>query len=104
MSWWVSLETPVVAPHLEVNITYNVGTMLRRAGIHPNIINGMGVEDATEVFKHAVLLMSANPDYFREFDAKNGWGTFETTFEAVNEIYRALLKAEHDVGLKMRWS
>jgi len=104
MSYWVSIETPVVAPHLEVNITHNVGTMLRRAGIHPKVINGMDVETATEVFKHSMLLMSANPDYFREFDAKNGWGTYDTTFEAVCEIYRALLKAEHDVGLVMRWT
>ena len=104
MSWWVSIQAPVVAPNLEVNITYNVGTMLRRAGIHPDIINGMSVEDATEVFKHAVVLMADNPEDFRQFNAKNGWGTFESTFEAVNQIYQGLLKAEHDSGLTVRWS
>ena len=104
MSYWVSIESPVVAPHLEVNITYNVGTMLKRAGIHPKVINGMGVEQATEVFKHAVLLMADNPEYFRKMDAANGWGTYDTTFTAVRDIYQTLLQAEHDVGLTMRFA
>jgi len=113
MSWWVSIEgQPVVhdCPNcgghegeevFSQNITYNVGTMLRRAGLYPRILNGMTVAETQPVLKNAVILMSENPEYFRQFNAKNGWGTFETTFVAVDNIYKALIDA--DDSLRLRW-
>ena len=96
MSWWVSVQPQHPTPDLDVNITYNVGRMLRRAGMHPNIINGMKVSEAYPIVSNGVAVMEDNPDYFRMFDAVNGWGTYETTLKAVVEIGRALYQADND--------
>jgi len=105
MSWDVSIQAKVEVPHLDQNITYNVGPMLRRAGLHPRILHGMTVVDAQPIFKEAVILMAENPDYFRQFNAENGWGTFETTFVAVDTIYKALCEVDDLAAseLRLRW-
>jgi hypothetical protein len=117
MSWDVSIETdPVVVTHdcpncgghadgksidFEVNITYNVGLMLRLAGIHPSIVDGMYAKTARPVFTHAVRLMLDNPSYFKRFDSDNKWGTYATTLNAVEGINNALAAADEDAVL--RW-
>jgi hypothetical protein len=103
MSWDVSLEQPnmIEMPHLDQNITYNVGPMLRRAGLHPKVLNGMTVEQALPITREAVVLMADHPEYFSQFDAKNGWGSYGSTFDAVTAIHRALLQA--DIRLIVRW-
>ena len=101
MSWWVSIEPAHPTPELELNITYNVGTMLRRAGIHPNVLNGMKVSEAFSIIKNAMMVMRDNKTYFEQYDAHNGWGTYATTFTAVKRLFEALDNANDDDIL--RW-
>jgi len=113
MSYDVSIREPVVihdCPNcgghegdevFEVNITYNVSTMLRRAGLHHEMLNGMSVKKARLVVHHAAQLMEDNRLYFSEFEASNGWGTYDTTLKAIVALERALNHADDDNVL--RW-
>ena len=102
MSWDVTIkEEPLIhdCPNcgghgggvvFEQNITYNVGTMIRRAGIHPQVLNGMKVSEAYAIVRNGLLVMEGNKTYFEQFDADNGWGTYATTITAVRAIYKAM--------------
>jgi hypothetical protein len=113
MSWDVSIQDKFVthdcpncgghegAVTFEQNITYNVGTMLRRAGLHPQVLNGMKVSQAYGIVINALQLMEDNRAYFGRYDADNGWGTCATTITAVRAIYKAMDEGMDDDVL--RW-
>jgi hypothetical protein len=102
MSWWIYVQPEEEGPDpFEVNMTYNVGRMIRRAGVHPKVMDGMKPDQAVEVVGNAVAVMSANKGYFKQFEPDNGWGTVETTLNSLQELYHYLQKApEHYV---VRW-
>jgi len=106
MSYWVYVkpkEEPVRPAEFEGNVTYNVSTMLRRAGIHPAILNGLTVKEVRPVIEHAYMVMYDNADYFRRFEASNGWGTYETTFKFVTNLNTYLINDAPD-DYVMWWS
>ena len=105
MSYDIQIVSPIEVPDLDVNITYNVSTMLRRAGLHPHVLDGMTVRDARPVVGHAHKLMKDHPHYFSTLNAQNGWGTYETTLEAVGTIRRALVDVPEEQLdlLRLRW-
>ena len=103
MSWWITIEHPDPTPtiDLNLNVTYNVGAMLRRAGVHPSIMDGMDVTLAHEVVDNACWLIDANQEYFRKFEPDNKWGTVETTLTALRKLRKALNEAPE--GMVVRW-
>ena len=114
MSWWVSIEAedlihecPNCGGHerdidFEVNITFNVARMLMRAGIHPKVLNDMTVEKALPIVKNGYALLNDLPEYFTQFDAVNGWGTVETTLDAIRDFLNVLEHGSHPLD-KVRW-
>ena len=104
MSYWVYVSPAEehVEP-FEMNVTYNVSTMLKRAGIHPHILSGLTAKDVRPIIENACLLMRDNADYFRRFDSPNGWGTYETTFAFVEKLNTYLMNDAPD-DYVMRWS
>ena len=120
MSWWATIEgkelkttihdcpncggheDEVEVERCSVNITYNVGNMLRRAGLHPKVLDGMSMDEALPIFENAFNLMTDNPDYFRRFNASNGWGTYETTAEAVSKLLNTIAHGSHPDDV-LRW-
>ena len=89
-------------PSFEGDVTYNVSAMLKRAGIHPNVLHNLPVVHVRPVIWNAYMVMRENPEYFRQFDAPNGWGTYETTFAFVERLTAYLDGAPHDYV--MRWN
>jgi len=75
------LETEIV---YDSNITGNLGTMADKAGIYDAIWNG-NIEDKIiknagelgEILTPAIRRMDLSPDYYRQWSATNGWGTYE---------------------------
>jgi len=64
------------------NITHNLGAMAREAGIYEAVWRPEehGYECAgqiVEVLEKGLKAMEACPEHFREFNAKNGWGTYD---------------------------
>ena len=103
MSYNITIEPAEmrVAP-FEGNFTYNVSTMLRRAGVHPVVMNGMSALNARVVLRHAVALMEDNMVYFRQFDAPNGWGTVGTTLIHLREMSNYLEKCPDEYIVRWR--
>ena len=84
MSWWVYVEPPnMPVDPFEENVTYNLGTMMRRAGLHPKVLSGLTVKQAQPVFEQAEKLLSDNPAYFQQFNPENGWGNYEGLMKLV---------------------
>lgn len=109
MSWWWSIDSdPETYTHdcpncgghykeseemFSINVTYNVGTMLRNAGLHKEILDDKSVEYVLPIVDASYRLMRMNRGFFEQFNAKNGWGTYDTTIEAVEKFWRALRSA-----------
>ena len=97
----------------DFNITHNLAKMADKAGIyealwrpyklHPdwkpisdddyNLEIGfeanhpMYVKDILVKLKNGLEDLKARPDYFKQFDASNGWGTYEHFVPFVQEVY-----------------
>ena len=115
MSWDVTIERQALTHEVcswcegheqgsdfELNITYNVGNMLRRAGIHPKVLDGMSVTEALLIVKNGYAVMHDNPSYFDQFVPQNGWGTVETTLAALLSFLNVLEHGSHPDD-KVRW-
>ena len=66
----------------ETNITHNLNRMAKAAGIYkhlwrPEEIGIAKACDLIEPLSAARDKMLANPDKYKQFDASNGWGTYE---------------------------
>jgi len=78
------------------NITHNLNGMAVEAGIYESIWRPeeLGITKAgslIEPLEKAILLLESDPERFRKYNAKNGWGTYEQFLEFVKEYYQACL-------------
>jgi hypothetical protein len=95
MSLWVSLYQ-TVSKHcgcpeckghqrnevFDQNITHNLGNMADEAGIYeaiwrPEEIGAVKAADIIEILTVGLAKMKAEPQRFEQFNASNGWGTYE---------------------------
>jgi len=75
------LETELVH---DANITHNLNTMADKAGIYDALwggnINGVAIQNAgqlADILTPSIKNMDLRPEYYRRFNADNGWGTYE---------------------------
>ena len=66
----------------DLNITHNLNKMASELGVYEHLWrpDEIGVTKAWELIEplsKALEQMDENPNYYRKFDAPNGWGTFE---------------------------
>lgn len=80
---WCGSEHAVVESnnYYWANITHNLNVMAGKAGIYEAVWrpDENGYEKAgqiIELLESGIAKMKADPDYFRQFDASNGWGTY----------------------------
>ncbi|MCP4645815.1 MAG: hypothetical protein GY851_35545 [bacterium] len=82
------LETPTCptcghsAEVFDADITSNLGAMAREAGIyealwHPNEHGYTTAKELIEPLRKGLDQLLGNPEYFKSFDAPNGWGLYE---------------------------
>ena len=86
----------------DANLTYNVGTMLRRAGIHPEVMNGLTAKVARSVVGNGMATMSACPVYFKSFEPDNGWGSYDGTMEWLDRLQSYLNRCPDDYVVEWR--
>ena len=61
------------------NITHNLNIMAEKAGIYEALWHKQGItkaEDYIELLSNALVMMKNQPEYCKQFDASNGWGTY----------------------------
>lgn len=80
------------------NITHNLGTMGTKAGIYDcvwrpdEMENIKNAGDIIAILKKGIEDMKARPDYYTQFDAKNGWGTYDQFIPWLEEYLNACIK------------
>lgn len=83
MSLDVYLERVQKCDVFEANITHNLSIMAGNAGVydacwHPeNIADEPTAADIIPILEEGIKKLESDPEYFKQFDAKNGWGTYD---------------------------
>jgi len=77
-----------------INITHNLGETAEKAGIYeclwrPDENNFIYAKDIIEVLEKGLIDLKARPDYFKQFDAPNGWGLYIHFVPFVEEVLNA---------------
>jgi hypothetical protein len=71
--------------------------MAVEAGIYhalwrPNEHGYTYARDISPIIQNGILKMQKNPENFRRFDAKNGWGTYDQFMPWLIKLYSKLLQ------------
>ena len=66
----------------DTNITHNLGKMAKEAGIYealwsPEEVDCEKAEDIIDVLEEGVNRLKNRPDFYKTFNASNGWGLYE---------------------------
>jgi hypothetical protein len=72
------------------NITHNLASMAREAGIYrylwrPEEVNVMCANQLIAPLENGLELLQSDRDRFEKFDPKNGWGGYDTLVEFVSQ-------------------
>jgi len=79
MSLDISLKEGEIELHSQ-NITHNLGRMAEELRIYTILWGHKPVANASKLIEpltQAIERMKADPDKYRQFDASNGWGTYD---------------------------
>ncbi len=76
------------------NITHNLGPMARAAGIYfhlwrPEEINITQASQLSTPLALALAAMRDNPEWYRQFNAENGWGTYVQFLPWLDDLLEA---------------
>lgn len=79
------------------NITHNLNTMAKAAGIYKHLWRPeeIGITKASELIEpllKGLHQMVENPSKFKKFDAPNGWGRYPDFIDFVTEYREACVK------------
>lgn len=76
------------------NITHNLGKMAKEAGIYealwrPEEINCKFAGDIIELLEEGLDKLKSKPDYYKQFNASNGWGMYKHFIPFVEKYLEA---------------
>lgn len=79
-----TVETEVVSK----NITHNLNQMWKEAGVYTALYESTGkkAQEVLAVLEAGLTKMHNNPDYFKQFNAPNGWGTYENAVKWLTDL------------------
>lgn len=68
--------------YFSCNITHNLGQMAGKAGIYDHLWRPetLGITTASQLIEPlttAIQHMKDRPEYYKQFDSENGWGTYK---------------------------
>jgi hypothetical protein len=99
MSLSIYLEDPTATYDTkylyDANITHNLAEMAGKAGIYkaiwrPENINTIYAKDIIDIIEKGLKDLKERPDYFKQFSASNGWGTYEQFIPWIERYLDAL--------------
>ena len=81
----------------EANITHNLGKMASKANIYralwrPEEINAKKAKDIIKLLEDGLVDLKKSPEYFKKFNAPNGWGMYEHFVPFVEKYLEACKK------------
>jgi len=93
----MSLDVTLKTTLYSANITHNLGEMAKAAGIYehlwrPDELGFFYAEELIQPLADGLAKLKADPDYFKQFDAENGWGLYEHFVPFVEHYLEACRK------------
>ena len=91
--------------YYSANITHNLGEMALKAGIYkhlwrPDEIGITKAKELIEPLKKGLDDLIARPEYFKKFNASNGWGKYDHLISFVREYLEACEQfPDADIGI-----
>lgn len=90
----MSLDVYLTKAVYSANITHNLNNMAEAAGIYmalwrPEDMGYGRAEDLIEPLSEGLIKLLADPDYYKQFNPPNGWGSYEGLVEFVTEYLEA---------------
>lgn len=84
------------------NITYNVYEMLEVAfgEEHLKKWNDLSYDKFFKDLEKGYIDMIKNSEKYRKYNSPNGWGTYETTLNAIEKLYKAIKEYAEVDGLE----
>lgn len=79
------------------NITHNLGEMANAAGVykhlwHPEELGITIAAELTEALRNALSDMRARPDFYKQYNPENGWGSYDGLVNFIKEYLEACEK------------
>lgn len=105
MSLDVYLERVQLTDVYSANVTHNLADMARAAAIYEACWrpDERGITKAAQLIpllKDGLRLLKADPEFFRKFNPKNGWGDYDG-FVSWVEDYLAACEANPDADVRV---
>lgn len=95
----LDIRLTVVKPTevFSANITHNLGNMAEAAGIYmalwrPEEIGITKANELIPILRKGLAFLEDNPGKMRQYDAKNGWGTYPDFLRFVREVLAACVE------------
>lgn len=93
----MSLDVHLSLDNIEVfesNITHNLGGMAAACGVYyacwrPEEINCKKAKHVYPMLTLGIKLLKEHPEFYKQFDAKNGWGKYEHFLPWLEEYAKA---------------
>jgi len=90
----VIVETTISDDVYSANITHNLNKMADMAGIYEHLWrpDELGIEKAKELIEplqDGLLKLKYNPDYYKQYNPSNGWGSYEGLIKFVENYIEA---------------
>ena len=102
----LDVHLSVVEAHdvFDANITHNLNRMASEAGIYealwrPEEIGITKASQLIEILERGVALMRSDPERFRAFNPKNGWGSYDVFIPWI-EKYLAACRENPDATVR----
>lgn len=79
------------------NITHNLNEMASEAGIYqalwrPEEIGAVYAKDIKDIVMKGLTELILNPNYYKQFNASNGWGLYKDFVPFVAEYLKAIIE------------
>jgi hypothetical protein len=90
----MSLDLYLMEPVYSCNITHNLTTMAKAAGIYdqlwrPEEHDIWYAGDLIVTLRAGIKAMESSPTYYKTFDSSNGWGVYEDFLPWLKELLAA---------------
>jgi hypothetical protein len=98
-------DEPTIIKLYDANITHNLGKMATKAGIYEHLWRPeeIGITKAGELIEpleKGLADMKTRPEYYKQFNAKNGWGLYEHFVPWIERYLEAAkLHPKADIGV-----
>lgn len=70
------------------NITHNLSTMAKEAGVYEALWDSGGLKASAILgtLRQGLQRLKSDPEYFMQFDAPNGWGVYQNLVNFVKNV------------------